>query len=153
MKTYYFAYGSNKDLNQMIERCGKSNFKLISKHAYIENYSIKFDKEYNGSSVANIRDSTGKVYGYLYKINRKALDALDYFEGKSWNGHYDRIVEKAFVHLPSKININRKKEYFVQTYVYQGDPMPIKKISKEYFCKCQFNDNLDMVIKYKNYLR
>lgn len=32
MKTYYFAYGSNKDIDQMISRCGKSNFKLISKN-------------------------------------------------------------------------------------------------------------------------
>lgn len=152
MKTYYFAYGSNKDIDQMISRYGKSNFKLISKKAYIENYSITFDKEYNGFSVANIRDSNEKVFGYLYEINRKALDALDYFEGKSWNGHYDRIVEKAFINTPSKTYSESKKEYFVQTYVYQGPSMKIKQISKEYFNKCKFNNDMKMMIKYGKYL-
>lgn len=124
----------------------------IKSESELKKFVNSIDKEYNGFSVANIRDSNEKVFGYLYEINRKALDALDYFEGKSWDGHYDRIVEKVFVNTPSKTYSESKKEYFAQTYVYQGPSMEIKQISKEYFNKCKFNNDMKMMIKYGKYL-
>lgn len=73
---YYFAYGSNMNLEHMRKLCGW-NFTIIGT-VYLSNYNIAPD--FRG--YINIKPENGKkVYGVLYKVTQDALDALDEFEG------------------------------------------------------------------------
>ncbi|MDR3642542.1 MAG: gamma-glutamylcyclotransferase [Candidatus Doudnabacteria bacterium] len=73
---YYFAYGSNLNLEHMRRLCGW-NFTVIGP-AFLKNYELGPDIR----GYANVRPSQDKqVYGVLYDINQQSLDALDDFEG------------------------------------------------------------------------
>ena len=70
----YFAYGSNLNLEQMLARCPDS--KPITK-AILHDCKLVYRR-----GVATIEKSKGdKVYGALYHITDKGLEALDRYEG------------------------------------------------------------------------
>lgn len=88
---FYFAYGSNMDYNQMLERCPNSKF---AGTAVLRDHKIGFTRKSNkwNSGVADILVSPGdEVWGVLYSVSNEDLLLLDKFEGVSIRG-YKRIV-------------------------------------------------------------
>lgn len=87
---YYFAYGSNMNLKQMEERCGK-NAKFL-KRAFLKGFKFVYDgySVTRKGAVANIIETGNEsdiVWGGLFEIDKECNDKLDRFEGypKAYN--------------------------------------------------------------------
>ena len=78
---YYFAYGSNLNRKQILERCPDSKPEFI---ATLPNYKLVFagwSRQWRGG-VASIRPFRGeKVLGAIYEISDRDLSRLDSYEG------------------------------------------------------------------------
>ncbi len=78
---YYFAYGSNINRKQMLERCPDSKPVFI---ATLPNYKLVFvgwARQWRGGT-AGIRPLRGeKVLGAIYEISDRDLRRLDNYEG------------------------------------------------------------------------
>jgi len=78
---YYFAYGSNLNQRQMLERCPDSEPKFI---ATLPNYKMVFvgwSRQWRGG-VASIRPFRGeRVPGAIYEVSDRDLKRLDSYEG------------------------------------------------------------------------
>jgi gamma-glutamylcyclotransferase len=78
---YYFAYGSNLNRKQMLERCPDSKPEFI---ATLHNYQLVFvgwSRKWRGG-VASIRPCRGeKVLGAIYQVSETDLKQLDKCEG------------------------------------------------------------------------
>ncbi|MBA7698586.1 hypothetical protein ES703_107264 [subsurface metagenome] len=78
---YYFAYGSNLNQRQMLERCPDSEPKFI---ATLPNYKLVFvgwSRQWRGG-VASIRPFRGeRVPGAIYEVSDRNLRRLDSYEG------------------------------------------------------------------------
>ncbi len=73
---YYFAYGSNMNLEHMRRLCGW-DFRLHD-IAILED----FDLDADGRGYINIRPQAGKkVWGVVFEVGEKSIQALDDFEG------------------------------------------------------------------------
>ena len=80
---WYFAYGSNLDIFQMLKRVGEWK---TSRRACFEGWKLIFDKESKrwGGCTANIHrtdNPSDLVYGAVYEIRRSKLDVLSGYEG------------------------------------------------------------------------
>ena len=84
---YYFAYGSNLNRQQMLERCPDSKPEFI---ATLPNYKLVFvgwSRQWRGG-VASIRPFRGeKVLGAIYEISDRDLGRLDSDEGYPRNAN------------------------------------------------------------------
>ena len=84
---YYFAYGTNLNQGQMLERCPDSQPKFV---ATLPNYKLVFvgwSRQWRGG-VASIRPFRGeKVLGAVYEVSDRDLRRLDSYEGypRSYN--------------------------------------------------------------------
>ncbi len=82
MKTVlYFAYGSNLDEGQMLERCPGAK---TMGHATLPNHALTFGGFSHkwSSAVASVRRAAGeRVEGVLYRLPADDLDRLDRAEG------------------------------------------------------------------------
>ena len=84
---YYFAYGTNLNQRQMLERCPDSKPKFI---ASLHNYKLVFvgwSRQWRGG-VASIRPFRGeRVLGAIYEVSDRDLRRLDSYEGypRSYN--------------------------------------------------------------------
>lgn len=91
---YYFAYGSNLNRKQMLERCPDSKPKSI---ATLPNYKLVFvgwARKWQGG-VASIKPFKGeKVLGAIYEISDRDLRRLDRDEG--YPGTYNRLNVTVF---------------------------------------------------------
>ena len=91
---YYFAYGSNLNRRQMLERCPDSKPKFV---ATLRNYQLIFvgwSRQWRGG-VASIKPFRGeKVLGAIYDISEQCLRRLDSFEG--YPNVYDRLKVTVF---------------------------------------------------------
>lgn len=90
MSNLYFAYGSNLDQNQMIERCPNSNIYgfgvLLDSRLCFEGYSVS-----RKGSVCSIEDYPGAyLEGVLYALDDSDLRSLDKYEG--YPKTYDRSL-------------------------------------------------------------
>jgi Gamma-glutamyl cyclotransferase, AIG2-like len=80
---WYFAYGSNLEVFQMMKRVGEWK---TSRRATLEGYRLIFDKESKkwGGFTANVRrtgDASDRVYGVAYELRRKKIEVLSGYEG------------------------------------------------------------------------
>jgi gamma-glutamylcyclotransferase (GGCT)/AIG2-like uncharacterized protein YtfP len=86
---YYFAYGSNLNRKQMLERCPDSKPEST---ATLPNYRLVFvgwSRQWRGG-IASIRPFGGeKVPGGIYEISERDLRRLDGYEGYPRN--YNRL--------------------------------------------------------------
>lgn len=86
---YYFAYGSNLNKKQMLERCPESKPIFI---ATLPNYKLVFvgwSRQWRGG-VASIKPFRGeKVLGAIYEVSDKDWKRLDSYEGSP--GNYSRF--------------------------------------------------------------
>jgi gamma-glutamylcyclotransferase (GGCT)/AIG2-like uncharacterized protein YtfP len=86
---YYFAYGSNLNRKQMLERCPDSKPMFI---AILHNYKLVFvgwSRQWRGG-VASIKPFRGeRVFGAIYTLSDRDLRRLDNYEGCP--GNYNRL--------------------------------------------------------------
>lgn len=91
---YYFAYGSNLNRKQMLERCPDSKPQFT---ATLPNYKLVFvgwSRKWRGG-VASIRPFRGeKVPGAIYEISDRDLKRLDNYEG--YPANYNRMNVTVF---------------------------------------------------------
>lgn len=78
---YYFAYGSNLNQRQMLERCPDSKPKFI---ATLPNYKLVFvgwSRQWRGG-VISIKPLRGeRVRGAIYEVSEQCVQRLDKSEG------------------------------------------------------------------------
>ncbi|MCX8076476.1 MAG: gamma-glutamylcyclotransferase [Aquificaceae bacterium] len=121
MGMFYFAYGSNMNLQQMKERC--SNSAEFLKRAYLEGYKFVYDgySSTRNGSVANIVKEEGSVvWGALYRIDEDCLKKLDEYEGYPKFYRRDELIVKD----------DYGNEY--KAWVYLRKPQGEGKPSKKY---------------------
>ena len=90
----YFAYASNLNQKQMLERCPGNEPKFV---ATLPNYQLVFvgwSRQWRGGT-ASIRPFRGeKVLGAIYEISEQCLQRLDRYEG--YPGNYNRVNVTVF---------------------------------------------------------
>ena len=120
---YYFAYASNLNRKQMLERCPDSKPKFV---ATLPNYNLIFagwSRKRRGG-VATIRRFGGeKVLGGIYDISEKCLQKLDRYEEG-----YDRLKVTVFTEVDEPIE--------AITYIKSGQ-LEETQPSKEYLAIIQ----------------
>ena len=84
VEKYYFAYGSNLNIFQMMKRVGEWE---TSKRAYLEGYKLVFNVKSPrwGGYAANIQktgDTHDKVYGVVYLLRAEKIPVMTSYEGK-----------------------------------------------------------------------
>lgn len=78
-RRYYFAYGSNCNLEQMARRCPKAE-KVGA--VTLDGYKLTFNGKRTGAGVASIKYKKGStVYGLLWEITPDCEASLDRYEG------------------------------------------------------------------------
>ena len=76
---YYFAYGSNMNLEQMKYRCPAAE---VVENVRLENYRLAFRGRAPGNGVATVLPEKGSyVEGVLWKITEACEKNLDFYEG------------------------------------------------------------------------
>lgn len=91
---FYFAYGSNLDKKQMMERC--PGCRPVTA-AVLPNYRLFFtgwSRTWHGGVATIIPFKGDKVSGAIYEISEKDLAKLDAAEG--YPGNYIRINVRVF---------------------------------------------------------
>lgn len=103
--TWYFAYGSNMNVAQLLTRIGNFTEKKLM---YLPGYNLSFNKKVVMKPVrskfvgrgadpskcgfANVVPSSNpndRVYGISYAVHQRQMDSMDVFEGVA-SGHYTR---------------------------------------------------------------
>jgi len=91
---YYFAYGSNLNKKQMLERCPDSKPRFV---ATLRNYKLVFVgwfRQWRGG-IISIKPFRGeKVLGAVYELSDRDLRRLDSYEGHP--GNYNRLKVTVF---------------------------------------------------------
>ena len=123
---YYFAYGSNLNRKQMLERCPESK-PIFS--ATLPNYRLVFagwSRKLRGG-VATIKLERGaKVSGGVYEVTEKDLRRLDSYEGYPCS--YDR----------KKVTVFNEDGEAVEAVTYmKAGQLEEKPPSKEYLSSIQ----------------
>jgi len=83
----YFAYGSNLNRKQMLERCPDSKPKFIATLHHYKLVFVGWSRQWRGG-VANIRPFRGeRVLGAIYEVSDRDLRRLDSYEGCPGNAN------------------------------------------------------------------
>ena len=102
---YYFAYGSNMNLEQMKYRCPAAE---VVENVRLENYRLAFRGRAPGNGVATVLPEKGScVEGVLWKITEACEKNLDFYEGfPSFYGkesirvkNQDGVEKEVFVYM------------------------------------------------------
>ena len=102
---YYFAYGSNMNLEQMKYRCPAAE---VVENVRLENYRLAFRGRAPGNGVATVLPEKGSyVEGVLWKITEACEKSLDFYEGfPSFYGkesirvkNQDGVEKEVFVYM------------------------------------------------------
>ena len=102
---YYFAYGSNMNLEQMKYRCPAAE---VVENVRLENYRLAFRGRAPGNGVATVLQEKGSyVEGVLWKITEACEKSLDFYEGfPSFYGkesirvkNQDGVEKEVFVYM------------------------------------------------------
>ena len=117
MENLYFAYGSNLNYPQMMERCPSSDPVAIAK-------CIHFKFIINARGVATIiPNKDSEVYGVLWKITKGDLISLDIYEGVSYGTYFRSFIDvqvkekniKALVYFASNTEIGKPSDHYIET--------------------------------------
>lgn len=82
---YYFAYGSNMNLEQMKQRCPDARF---LKRSYLKGYKFVYDGHSltrNGAVANVVKFNKGVVWGALFEADNICIENLDRYEGYPTN--------------------------------------------------------------------
>jgi gamma-glutamylcyclotransferase len=97
MNEWYFAYGSNLWIDQMIERTGPIRQGADApKVARLDNFRLVFNMhggDGDGQVFANIMPPGEAVLGVVYRCSPEALKALDAYEEGYERGHVQVVLE------------------------------------------------------------
>ncbi len=89
-RRYYIAYGSNLNVNQMLQRCPDA---VVAGASIIQNYKLTF-RGNSRAGVANIEPCAGEsVPVGIWAISQRDEAALDWYEG------YPRLYTKHFFNV------------------------------------------------------
>lgn len=112
---YYFAYRSNMDYDQMIERCPNAKYYGIG---FLQDYKLGFtrnSKKWDGP-VADILVSPGEtVWGVIYTISEEDLTSLDKHEGHP--AIYKRKRENIMIYKGPIVEINDDADNIVESII------------------------------------
>lgn len=98
-ESYYFAYGSNMNLDQMAYRCPAAS---VVEKVKLEGYRLTFCGRGKGCGVATILPEEGsRVEGVLWKITPECEKSLDFYEG------YPHLYGKETVLVQGKDGVKR----------------------------------------------
>ena len=88
---WYFAYGSNMSRRQMGQRCPGHG---RGQRAKLEGFRLAFDRYSKGRGGGHVADIVAEtqahVWGVLWEVEQRHIEALDGFEGVA-KGAYQRI--------------------------------------------------------------
>ena len=111
---YYFAYGSNMNLDQMEYRCPDA--KVVGR-AVLKDYRLVFRGSRNGIGVASVVSDPGKeVQGLLWKITPRCERSLDFYEG------YPRLYGKEKIKVQTKTGEVANVAVYIMNEPYQSQP-------------------------------
>lgn len=111
---YYFAYGSNMNLDQMEHRCPDAE---VVGRAVLKDYRLVFRGNRNGNGVASVVPDSGKeVQGLLWKITPRCEQSLDFYEG------YPRLYGKEEVKVQTKTGEVANVAVYIMNEPYQSQP-------------------------------
>ena len=123
---FYFAYGSNMNLDQMRER--RVSYEN-SRRALLRDYKLGFtktSKRYN-AGVADIVESKGNfVEGVLYEVTEEGMANLDKFEG---------IEQNVYKRVKVVVQLESGEELETITYKIINEDKPFIPPAKEYMDK------------------
>lgn len=112
--TWYFAYGSNLNMGQMMTRVGEWT---VCKRAVARGYKLVFNVQSRrwGGLAANLVKTNNiddKVYGAIYRILKEKLDVLTQYEG----------VEPTAIHIEADGIQTMAKAYIFRASGEPGRP-------------------------------
>ncbi len=118
----YFAYGSNLDVRQMLERCPSTRFKCL---ALLPNYHVAFMRKSKcrNCGVADIiPDQKHSVYGVVYEITEQEdWDCLDCNEGYKENRARN---ENAYNRIEINVIVPEKNDESLTVNTYKANEEP-----------------------------
>ena len=115
---YYFAYGSNCNLDQMERRCPAAR---VIGRVTLPNYALSFNGKTSGWGVANIHRKRGMgVKGLLWAITPECERNLDRYEG------YPTLYEKRNVKVRTEDDATIKAMVYVMTGEHNSPALPSK---------------------------
>ena len=113
-ETYYFAYGSNMNLDQMKYRCPDAE---VVENVRLEGYRLAFCGRPRGSGVATILPEEGShVDGVLWKITEKCERSLDLYEG------YPQLYGKEEICVKNVAGKERSVMVYTMNAPYKDQP-------------------------------
>ena len=113
-ESYYFAYGSNMNLDQMAYRCPAAS---VVENVRLEGYRLTFCGRGKGSGVATILPEEGsQVEGVLWKITPECEKSLDFYEG------YPHLYGKEPVFVQGKDGVKREVMAYTMNAPYKDQP-------------------------------
>ena len=81
---YYFAYASNLNRKQMLERCPGSQPKFPATLHHYRLVFVGWSRQWRGG-IASIRPIRGgRVLGAIYEVSEECLKQLDRYEGSNY---------------------------------------------------------------------
>lgn len=115
-KKYYFAYGSNCNLEQMAKRCPSAT---VVGTVTLPNYRLTFNGKSSGVGVASIQRKKGyEVRGVLWEITPACESALDWYEG------FPHLYDKHNVTVYSKSGTPIKAMVYIMTPEFNHPALP-----------------------------
>lgn len=116
-----FAYGSNMDFGQMIERCPSARFRSVAK---LPNHRLAFTRKSTnrGCGVSAVVQEQGSdVWGVVYGITDSDLARLDNCEGYSEN---KRPEDCAYVRRKEQVLEDGRDDKPLTVWIYFANPQP-----------------------------
>lgn len=111
---YYFAYGSNMNLDQMEFRCPDAE---VVGNVRLEGYRLAFAGRNPGNGVATILSEEGShVDGVLWKITPRCEESLDHYEG------YPFLYGKEMVAVSNEMGTGRNAAVYVMNAPHKDFP-------------------------------
>jgi gamma-glutamylcyclotransferase (GGCT)/AIG2-like uncharacterized protein YtfP len=113
-REFYFAYGSNLDVTQMLQRCPSAKF--IGK-AVLNNHRLEIRKHMDIDQVQG-----EQVEGIVYSMTKQDIAVLDRYEGVPYSYNKLRVTVKVGnLIVPNVVSYMKNKaniEYILPTKVY-----------------------------------
>ncbi|EGX77073.1 hypothetical protein HMPREF9457_00855 [Dorea formicigenerans 4_6_53AFAA] len=111
---YYFAYGSNMNLDQMEYRCPDAE---VVENVRLEGYRLAFCGRPTGSGVATILpEESSHVEGVLWKITPECERSLDFYEG------YPHLYGKEQIRVKNRDGQERSVMVYTMNPPYKEQP-------------------------------
>lgn len=161
----YFAYGSNMDMDDLLQWCDRNDLHLsemvLKATAYIDNFRLSFNyysKERKGGAAnimpgSNSPETNARTYGLLYEIDNKTREIIRKKEG--FPDHYGEIIVCAqtadgitFKAMTYKVQKKREYESHQKPTDYYMN-LIISNARKNYFPQdyISFLENIDRQVK------